>query len=405
MTGVKKMDKHVLAKLMMVVGIFLWMGMPIAQAADETIPPIHGEFGASIDASTGELLYEKNADEKAYPASTTKVLTAMLLIDNVKDGDILTASKESAEQEASNYSFKLQPGDQISKEDALNALIVVSANDVAMTVAEHVGGSKEGFAKMMNEKAKKIGMKNTHFVSPSGLHDPDHYSTAHDMALLGREALQYPALMAAMGMKTTKVTVTPKSGDAVIHELENPSQIHENPIALGGKTGYTNTAQNTLLEILEKDHKRVVTVVMKTTLAEEYKDIDIMTQHAISQIQSKQVVKKGEVIKHQRIEGHSIQLLAADDFSFSYKKGDEEKVERRVEVSLPKNGIEKNEIAGKVEYFYKGEKIQEIDLLSDRAIVPETGSDNVLFWFGIFLPIPFYVIYVLYRSKRKKAFA
>ena len=390
----------------MLTTLFL-LSVPFQVKAEEA-PDIHGGFGVAIDARTGEILYNKNAKEQAYPASITKILTAMLLDDHVKDGTMMTASEKAVAQEASNLHFKLNAGEKISKEDAMYALMLISSNDVAMTIAEHVGGSQEGFADMMNAKAKELGAKDTHFTSPNGLHDPNHVTTAYDMALITKEALNYPFVMKVMGTKTATIETNERT-----LEITNPSKIHDNPLALGGKTGYTNAAQNTLVEVLEKGSKQVIAVVMKTTLAEEYKDIEIMGEVAFAQMNEyKKIIDKGEVVSTKKIDKTDVNYLTAEEVYVEVKEGEKQEITKKVTAfDLKGETVKKSDVIGKMEVFNHGKLVQEIELLADSDVssaATSTASNdsdtvsllNILI--SILLPLLFYAGFVLFHNYKNR---
>lgn len=385
---------------------------------EDSLPAIHGEFGVAIDALTGEILYDKNAEEKAFPASTTKILTAILLDEHVKDGEEMTASAWATGQEASNSHFKLSEGEKIKKEDAMMALMVMSANDVAMTIAEHVGGTQEGFAAMMNEKADEIGLQNTHFTSPSGLHDESHYTTPYDMALITKEAMKQPFVMEAMGTKSTEIQT-----DKQKMEIVNASQIHDNPLALGGKTGYTGAAQNTLVEVLEKDDKLVIAVVMKTTLAEEYNDIGIMGEYAFNQMRaSEKVVEKGRVMGTATIGDHEVKFLSADDFYIEHENdGEVEVTQEIIPLDFDGNAIYEGQEVGKAIIMADGKEVGEVLLVADKDVlevhgVAELKSENkkvkdkeegnsfsiVTILLCIIIPLVLYVVFVIFYNYKKR---
>lgn len=161
-----------------------WSGRPAAK------PAVTAACSALMDANTGQLLYDANAHKRRPNASTTKILTSILVIENCQLTDKITASKTCSETMFT--SIHLKPGEQISVKDLLASLLIRSANDASVAAAEHVAGSVNKFAKMMNEKAKEIGCSNTHFVTPNGLYDPNHYSSAYDLCLMARYAFNYP---------------------------------------------------------------------------------------------------------------------------------------------------------------------------------------------------------------------
>jgi D-alanyl-D-alanine carboxypeptidase len=145
---------------------------------------ITAESAIVIEASTGKVLFEKDADAKRYPASTTKIMTALLFLENVKPGEMITAPFDV--EEVTGSSLHLKPYEQVPAEDVLYALLLRSANDAAYSVALHIGGSERRFAQMMTERAAAMGCTSTNFTNPHGLHDPQHYTTARDLAIIGR---------------------------------------------------------------------------------------------------------------------------------------------------------------------------------------------------------------------------
>jgi D-alanyl-D-alanine carboxypeptidase len=244
----------------------------------ETEPPqIVGALGVAIDASTGEILYNKNAHSKAYPASMTKVLTATILDERMIDGEILTVSRNAAAQEC--LCLGLTAGEKISKLDAMKALLLLSANDVAVTIAENVAGSEEGFAELMNHKVKQLSLKNTHFVTPNGLHHPNHYTTPYDMALITREAIEHPNVLKVLSTQTTQIKTSLQ--EKTIHNL-----LHTMPNAIAGKPGFTDAAQHTLVEYLKKGNREVISVVMKTDKRSKYSDIQTMANYSFDYMQA-----------------------------------------------------------------------------------------------------------------------
>ena len=149
-----------------------------------------------VDAKTGKILYSKDAFKKMYPASTTKLMTAILTLENCKLDDIVTVSHNAIFSIPVGYSHaSLKEGEQLTVEQLLNVLLIPSANDAAVALAEHIAGSVEEFAEMMNNKAKELGCIGTHFVNPNGIHNEDHYSTAYDLSIIGRYAMKFEDIM------------------------------------------------------------------------------------------------------------------------------------------------------------------------------------------------------------------
>lgn len=260
-----------------------------AFAANADLPNINGKSAIVIDAQTGEIVYAKDIDASPmYPASTTKLLTALLLAENKQPKDILTYTESAAKQPAySLYNLvgksKLSVGDTMTAENAMKALLLFSANDIAYMIADNVGGSPAGFANMMNDKIKELGLKHSHFVTANGLDNgiDDHYTSAYDLAIITKEAYKNPWVSKVMNTKKDKIEIS----NGTIAYLENRNKLlgqkidaafaakvginldqvpASNAVSIGGKTGYTSRAGRTLTNVFEKDGRILIGVVMKS---------------------------------------------------------------------------------------------------------------------------------------------
>lgn len=214
---------------------------------------------ALFDLNEGKVLYAKNVYEKMHPASLTKVMTALVALKYGNQDDILTASENVKITESGAQLCGIKPGDTMTLTQALHILLIQSANDVAVLIAEHIGGSVEGFARMMNEEAKRLGATNSHFVNPHGLTDENHYVTAYDMYLIFNEAIKYDLFTEIIHMT---------SYDTIYHDAQGQDKeisvtstnwylngtcvMPEKVTVIGGKTGTTKAARSCLL-LLSKD--------------------------------------------------------------------------------------------------------------------------------------------------------
>jgi D-alanyl-D-alanine carboxypeptidase (penicillin-binding protein 5/6) len=162
-------------------------------------PSIMGESGIVMEISTGSILYEKNMHDIHYPASITKIMTALLAIENCEMDEIVTVPPEAVYMEDKGTHIALDAGEQLTVEQCLYAIMLASANDAAYALAEHVGGTYENFIRMMNEKAKELGCQNTNFTNPHGLPDENHVTSAYDMALITKAALQWDMFQTVSG--------------------------------------------------------------------------------------------------------------------------------------------------------------------------------------------------------------
>lgn len=228
---------------------------------------IEAEGGILVDADSGTILYGKNIHQRYYPASITKILTALIIIERCKLDDTITFSYDAIHNvESGSTSAGYGVGDKITVREALYALLLRSANEVANALAEHCAGSREAFAQLMNEKAASLGCKESHFANPSGLNDENHYTTAYDFSLIAMAAFRNPTFVEFDS--TTYYELPPNSVNAnpftiyCGHKMLKKSSGLYYPGVIGGKTGYTMTAGNTLVTCAERDNLKLISVIL-----------------------------------------------------------------------------------------------------------------------------------------------
>ncbi|HZT40811.1 MAG TPA: D-alanyl-D-alanine carboxypeptidase family protein [Chthonomonadaceae bacterium] len=202
------------------------------------LPDIHAYGAILIDAASGQVLYENNADKELPMASTTKIMTALLFCEHVRDTDIITASPTACA--VSDSSIHLLPGERMSGNDMLHAILMRSANDGCVAAAEHIAGSEAAFVDMMNARAAELGATHTHFANSNGLPDPDHYTSARDLALIARAAMQEPRIRAIV--RTTYYTIHRSMNWRDVHLKNHSHFLGHFPGADGIKTGWTHAA-------------------------------------------------------------------------------------------------------------------------------------------------------------------
>ena len=219
------------------------------------------EIGAAglFDINNAEVIYARNIHEKLYPASLTKIMTALVALKYGNMDDVLVASENVIIEEYGAQVFGLEPGDSMTLNQAMHILLIYSANDVALMIAEHIGGSVVGFSAMMNEEANAIGATNSHFVNPHGLSDDNHYTTAYDLYLMFQAAMQYEDFKQIIAMDSYTTVFTNSEGKQTEATVKSTNQYliknytaPENITVVGGKTGTTNAAGNCLM-LLVKD--------------------------------------------------------------------------------------------------------------------------------------------------------
>lgn len=267
-------------------------------------PNIAAEAAIVIDATTKTVLYEKNAYDKHYPASITKLMTALLAIENLSPNDTITFSNEAIFGiERGSSHIGLDVGEQITVDEALHGLLLMSANEVANGLAEAVSGSISGFAELMTEKAKELGALNTNFVNPHGLHDDNHYTTAYDMALIGSYLAENDYFLQIMKDYTYEIPPTNK-----VNEIRYLSQQHKmvNPLrdaniyredVIGGKTGYTDQARHTLVTMAKEGDTTLVAVVLQSEKDTLYSDTNQLLDYGFKYYHSVTLQTADDIIK------------------------------------------------------------------------------------------------------------
>lgn len=236
-------------------------------AAWPASPSILAGSAILIDADTGAVLYDKDCHSKAFPASTTKIMTALLAIENNSLDEVITFSRAAANSykwDESNTGTR--EGEQFTLEQALYATLLKSANEVAYGIAEHVAGSVPAFADMMNVRAKELGALNTHFNNANGLSDPDHYTTAYDLAMIGRACFNNSTFMTIDSAESYKIAPTNKTAEtryfAQRHGMLKGNN-YQYEYCKGGKTGFTDESGYTLITFAQKDDMRLICVVLR----------------------------------------------------------------------------------------------------------------------------------------------
>lgn len=258
---------------------------PAISAADIKQPEVAAEGAVLLNAATGEVLYGKNQDQQFYPASITKVMTALVVLEHCDLNETVTFSEAATTNlESGAVALGVSAGDQLTVEQSLYGLLLKSANEIGNGLAEHVAGSVSAFADLMNAKAKELGCKNTHFANPHGLNNENHKTTPYDMALILRAAVandtfrridtttsyEFPAIKNAAARTITM-------GHKMMYKTD--SRYYEGII--GGKTGYTSKAGNTLVTAVERDGVRLIAVVMKAS-GTHYTDTKAMLDYGFA---------------------------------------------------------------------------------------------------------------------------
>lgn len=253
-------------------------------------PGTYGEAGIVMEVGTGAILYAKNIDEHEYPASITKVLTALVALENGNLTDNVTFSHDSvAFLQRGDSSVGLKEGNVISLDQALHAMLLASANEAAYAIGESVGVNAghdyNWFIDQMNQRCKELGGENSNFVNTNGLHDPNHYTCARDMALIGRELFKHPEFFQIVQTLNYTIPASETTEEHVFqqkHKMLQPSNANYYPYTIGGKTGYTTDALSTLITMADNGQTQLVCVVLRTHGKNIYPDTTNLFEYAFN---------------------------------------------------------------------------------------------------------------------------
>jgi len=280
-------------------------------------PVVGAKSAIVMDAATGAILFEKNARSTRYPASTTKVMTALLLIEQVKPGSMITAPSDV--KKVTGSSLHLRPGEQLTREDALYALMLRSANDVAHTVAVHIAGSDSKFAALMNKRAAELGCVNTHFRNPHGLNDDSHTTCALDLVTIAREAMKNEVFRRTVRAPSWVVLRSINQEDTLV---QNTNKLLEfDPFIEGIKTGFTKPAGRCFVGAKSVDSWRLLTVVLNSP--NWPKDTKSMFDWAFSELQRSEPMHKGQWVGNAPVRAGvsaTMPAILAQDFFVIFRR-------------------------------------------------------------------------------------
>ena len=278
------------------------------------VQAISAEKAILIDAATGRVLYEKQADTQSLIASTTKIMTALIVCEQCNVLDRMRIPKEAVGIEGS--SMYLQEGEVLTLQDLLYGLMLRSGNDAAVALAIYCGGTVEGFAELMNDKARQLGMNNSHFANPNGLDAPGHYSTARDMAVLAAYAMENPIFARIVSAKSVTI------GNRV---LQNHNKLlWQVEGADGVKTGYTKAAGRILVSSVVRQGRRLICVTINAP--SDWSDHKMLLEEGYTGYQVCHILSQGDCLATVEVAGGqagAVQLLADCDFSFAVAPGEE----------------------------------------------------------------------------------
>lgn len=341
----KKLWFHLLLIAALVQSI--WIGGQPAEAAPERIGT-RAEAASLIDVKSGRLLYSQQGDKRMRIASLTKIMTAIVAIEQGKLSDLVKVSNNAYGKEGS--SIYLKAGEEISLHNLLYGLMLRSGNDAATAIAEHVGGSEQGFVYLMNQKAQELGMEGSHFMNPHGLDHDQHYSTANDMAKLTAYALNNPVFQEIVKTEVKRVPNPAESWDRVWSNKNKMLNLYDG--ADGVKTGYTKIAKRCLVSSATRNGQQLAVVTLNDP--DDWLDHSRLLDWGFKHFQLTELVKKNEAVEAGYVTGRS--------FQYALSAGEAAAITRKLEWNNKSSVAYRMGEAGKLTLYMNGKPIGSVPL-------------------------------------------
>ena len=379
-----------------------------------------------MESETGTVLYEKNAYEKNYPASTTKIMTAILTLENCDLDDTAIVSEKALMSVPYDYTnANLQVDEELTIRDLLYAFLIPSANDCGFVLAEHIAGSTEKFADMMNLKAAEIGCKNTHFTNPSGIQDENHYSTAYDLALIGRYAMKNDVFREIVSTSSYNLPITNKYDSTDRRFVNTNFLIRESQknyyyeYATGIKTGFTDDAGDCVVASAKKDGIEYIVVILQsgydttTWLKQKFIDCVTLFDYAFEHYTTKNLNMQGEIFDNVKVSGATkdtkfLDIVYENDISafISNEQYDNNFTPNIVLNDSLKAPISKGDIVGSVSYTVN-DIVYSSNLIAGSDVVKSNLLPNIfktllaIFILFLIIKIIRFINYRRYLKKKK----
>ncbi|RKD34546.1 D-alanyl-D-alanine carboxypeptidase family protein [Thermohalobacter berrensis] len=351
----------------------------------ETSFDVKAKSAILIDASTGKVIYEKNPHKKLAPASITKIMVLLLAMEALENNKISLEDEVVVSRNASGMGgsqIYLEEGEVQKVEHLIRAIALRSANDAAVALGEHIAGSEELFVKMMNEKAKELGMLNTHFMNPTGLDDESHYTSAYDVSLMSRELLKYPKIHNWLTLWMSKVKVG-KEKDIEQVLVNTNRLIHDYKGANGIKTGSTSKAGFCLSASATRGNLTLISVVMGCDSSSiRFMESKKLLDYGFANYTSIPILKKGQLVKRLPVnkgKANNVNIISKEDFSLLVKKGKGKKVEKKIVLPEYINApINKGQKVGEMILMLDGKEVNRVDLISKEKVEKASLVDMLL---------------------------
>lgn len=392
---------------------------------EKKFPEPRAKAALLVDMKGNNIVYQLNQDERMYPASITKIMTAMLALEKGNLADVITVSEAALDDITYLHSkIDLKIGEEMTLDNLLTALLVSSANDAANVIAEYIAGDIPTFVALMNERAKELGMNNTNFANPHGFHDDNHYTTAYDIFLMTREALKNAKFCELVKIKTAKLPATNISKERPVSSTNHlisryRNTFHYYPYATGVKTGSTTEAGSCLVSTAEKNGISLMSIVLgcdnqdQKENAYSFTDSKAMFEYVFEKFKSVSIASTTDIVSDSKVyeakdstrvalsPSRNISMLLPSDY-----KEDEIKIETKLndEIAAP---IAKGSPQGSATYSFRGKTIATVELLAANEVKRDHflhflhGVARVLFSPFVIIPVILIAVLLIYNAYKQ----
>lgn len=370
------------------------------------LPSVSADGAVLIDATTGKVLYSKNANIQYPPASTTKIMTALLTLENCNLNDMVTIGKNPPKTDGST--IYLLENEQISVKNLLYALLINSANDSAVALAEHISGSVGEFANLMNKRALELGCTHTHFVNPNGLYDNNHRTSAMDLALIMRELVKHPEFSQISKTLAYRIPATNKCKD--IRNLWNKNKLIQKnsksyyPACEGAKTGYTIQSFHSYVASANKDGQRLIVALIHDKKKTFFQDAINLFNYGYNNFELVKLYSAGDIASTYKDNKNNItfNLLSPSDFYYVKEKDSTSSPSFILEnKDLSSMSFRKGDAVLNMNISLNDSNIGSLKLLSDCDHLPNSFKNSKIKYFGIFIFIFMIILFLIINIKRK----
>ena len=393
--------------ILLVLLYLLFLPLP---ALGQQPPQISGETAVLMDAQTGVVLYGKEENKKMYPASTTKVLTALVALERARLTDMVTIGSDAAH--AGGSAIWLAEGERLTLEELLYALLLNSANDAGVAIAQHIAGSVEKFAEISNDRARELGAKNTHFTNPHGMPDENHYTTAYDLALIGRKAMENKDFRKIVATVNHEI---PRADPEAQRYLFNHNKLLWSSVygyqgATGLKTGYTVEAGQCIVASAERDGRELIAVVLHAEGSNLWTDAIALLNYGFANFENQQILDSKKILTSLPVQygKGKVNLAPAGDYFYTFSVGEKDKLDIKLEPAAEVDApVAKGQVLGNVILSLDGKTIERMELIAAQDVEKDwfAWGKSVAYW-----SIPPFLILLwvrrkirLRRARRKRA--